>query len=586
MVTITFNGVDKSTFVLRRGSWSLNKRLVAETFSCTILDPSGTFEPAENDVVVVYQDTDLMFGGTVKTWERERFAGEGPVSFNISCRGKEEKAEKSIVTGSTAANPILTEMYALYTKYLAPKGVTWLGPTTGGSSISAMTFTRTRLGDIFSRACKEVNMQWRINGEDELAFVTAGDLPLPVNPLTSSDLLLGSVKVSKKAYDYANRLILQTGGTGETTHTETHTADGTKTYFLLSVEPKPAEQAEDLSWTFFHPTQVTVNGVTHNLDGSTGWSYDAVDHAVYTSGAAPTSGHLVVVSFTIGFPSTVRSWSASALNADGSLNYAVLEDKLVNLGHITNVNEAKVWGDIELTRITLTPRIVTASSYRKGFYPLQSGPLYIPEDNVNDDFLLQNVSISDDELDPRLPEIFRFNLELIEGGVAGRQWENLWREFSGQGSGGGTVTYGTGGTVETPGSGGGTGTVGYPIGHVIHLAGDNYNAVPLTTTWGGAPQAIPQKLGGADFAGTWRLRVPMYLLSAGTMEARLYDQSTGATLATVSTTTVAALLSNGYDYTEVTFSAPATLDNILLEVRVSSGTNNGVVGHSTLVKES
>lgn len=582
-VSITIQNVERSNIILRPGSWSLNKRLVTETFTCTVYDPKGIIVPELDDPVRVEHDGHLLFGGRIKTRKISRMGGDGPLAMVIQCRGYEEILEKIVISGTIPAGPILTRLYELYEIYLQPKGMIWVGATSGGEDITDLVVVRTKLSDVFSQACKQVNRIWRVNGDMWIGAASPGDTPFAVNPMTSSDFLMGTVEVSDQAYDYANRLIIQSGGTGEQQHTETHTADGVRTHFPLTVEPKTSEQDSDGNWTHYYPTSVKVNGVDHLLDGSTGWYYDSVEHIIYTSGSPPSAGHHVVTTFMVGFPATVRVWNGNAVTSAGTWNYATKVDKLINAGHMLDLNQILVWGTVELSRTSLSPKTVKGTTYARGFYPLQSGTLLLPENGISDEYLLMNLKINDKILKPSDTHLFEFHMEFIEGGVPGRQWEELFREYSGQGSGGGTIAYGSGGSAGTPGSGG-SGVL--PVGTTIHLAGDNYNAIPVSTTPVAASQAIPNKFGGASFAGVWKLRVPMFLLNNGTLTAELIDQTTAAVLASVTTTKTATLLSNDFDFKETTFAAPVGLDDILLHVKVSSGTNYAVIGHATLVKES
>ena len=584
-MTLYIAGTDHTTSVRRVDGWGLNKRLAAETFTFkfvnTVVGP-GAFRPASNSSVLAYHGSDLLFGGRIKAMDEYRLGGDGPVCIDVSCRGWEALAEESIITATIALGPIITRVYGLYQTYLQPKGVLWLGATSGGLTMTNdVTVVRTSLADLLNQMCKQVNYLWRINGEKYMGINLPGSLLFPDNPLTSAHFEMGSIRRHDKAYEYANRLILMSGGSGDAMHSETHVGNGVKTRFPLNVEPKaPVQDSETEVWTYYWPTETKINGVTKLLDGSAGWFYDEQEHHVWTNGAPVPNGHTVQTGYKIGYPATIRAWLPEALTSAGGWNFATMIDKMINMTHMSDVVQIKQWGDVELARRAAEPLVVTGTTRRKGYYPLMTGQLLIPEHVVNNDYLIQNVRVRDSGISETEPNHLLYDLEFIEGGIVGRQYETLFKEFLGGGSGGST-SVGSGG-----GSGGGTGVAELPIGATIHLAGHNDAAVYLTTTWSDAPQAIPNRFGGAGFPGVWRLRPPMYQLEAGTVEARLWDQTNGVVLASCSTNAVGALLSNAFGFPEVTFVAPLTVVNVLLQVRVTSGARDCVIGHATVVRDS
>lgn len=457
-VTFTVNGVDKTHTLKLGGTWNLTKRMAQEAFNATTFAQAYTSladVPSNGDAVLLYHNADLIFGGQVRKIRRYRMGGDGPTAVDIICRGWELLAEQSTMTRVIASGPLLTQAYALFLYYLQPKGVTWLGPTSGGPTIPEMVVTKANLADVYTRMQKLTNWMWRINGLKQLGFVDPGTLPFPKDPLLGTDFELG-VSIESDYFERATRLILTTGGDGEAIHSETHIGNGSKTYFLLNVEPKPDETDEAMVTTSFIPTEVVVNGVTNAIGGGV-WSYDTLNHAVYKSGAAVPNTHTVVVSYKIGFPATVRVWEPSLLLSTGHLDWQFVVDKQLQIGHITDVAEARAWGDVELLNRGGSPRTIKGKTAFPGWYPLLTGTVQIPSDNVNASFLVQGVTIKDtDRAGRNNPNHLLYELDLIEGDTPGRNYESLFREMlaGGVSGGGGISVAGSGGTVITPGTGG------------------------------------------------------------------------------------------------------------------------------------
>jgi hypothetical protein len=600
-VYITTPTENHSPWILRQGSWSISKRLTAETFDFTHWSDQygqAAWRPPENAPIIAWHGTDLLFGGTIKSINEYRLGGEGPIAHDVNCRGYEEIPEKIVLTGTYVGGPVRSVIYPIWQTYLAPKGVTWIGPTSGGPVVGDTSFVRSKLSDILTEISKKANATWRINGEKWFGVMLPGDLPLaPVNgQMTADHFLKGTVRIARKMYEYANRLILQSGGTGEANHTESHVADGIKTTFLLNVEPKLATKKTENeidTWTYYFPTKVDVGGTEHNLDGSTGWMYNSEEHGVFTSGAPPAAGTVIkVLEYKIGFPATVRVWLPHVLLPDGFWNYAVVEDKLLNVSHIADVDQVKAWGDQELSRRAVTPRTLSGSTRLRGFYPLMSGMLYIPEMFVAEDFLLQNVSITDEGLDTTHHyESLTYALEFIEGGVVGRQYETLFKEFlAGGASGGGSSISGSGGSVENPGGGGGGGTSGatpLPSGFTFHLGGDNQLAANLTTAFQDIPQMIPMRFGGAGMQGAWSLKAFGYRIigaqGAGFLEVALFHEFAGQ-IATAVIDADGNMTQGPWGYDDYQLACPAQVGNMTARCRMSGGPGMATIGHCVLVK--
>jgi hypothetical protein len=452
VIGVEINGTPR--YILGRGSWSIDKRLTSEVFRFTIRNDrysSLAYRPEVGDAVYAVQaGGHLVFGGQVLSTTERRAERDGPIEVEVEARDWSLLAQQVRLTGKLASGPILTTAYGLFVDWLQLKGVTWLGPTSGGPTVGDIEFRNATVAEVFSRLGKEVNYGWRINGDKELGFIAPGDLPFPFDPMEAEDFLMGSINISQVYYERATRLILTSGGTGDANHVENHTGDGVKSHFLLNVEPKPDEVDDAMVVTSFAPTEVVVNGVTHPLNGSP-WTWDPVNVAVYNSSAAVPNGHVVSVSYKISFPATVRVWEPSLLFSSGQIDVAYLVDKLLTVGQITDVAELKRWGDVELLNRGGQPRRIKGQTRWNGFYPLLTGTVVLPEHNVNAEFLIESVRVHDIGIDPELTaEDLVYDLDMIEGGMPGRQWEALWSEMNGGGSGGGTQVSGTGGTVTTP----------------------------------------------------------------------------------------------------------------------------------------
>lgn len=562
-IAFAINGTDRRAN-LRDGSLSVEKYFGVEVLTCQVLDRTSpgasAFRPTLGQSIYVEDGSDLVFGGTiVERREETLWSGSGTPTLTINtltAKSYETLADTIVIDSlSIASADVLATADDLCATYLAPLGVANIGSLSGGPTIPSMEFDHQPLSAIFAQMTQLSGYPWRINGDLEFAFVAPGDLT--GTALSESNGLDAGFAVEQSRVVRANRLFMRTGGTGDVTHTEGRTLNGTQTTFLLNVEPTTA------------PTIVTENGVDLTIGAGT-WTYNSTLKAIVRASGG-TNGHAISVSYPVTFPAWVRTWDASVQAAAGTWVAASLVDAVLDASDQTDLAQCKAWGDAEIARRMDEPKVVTVRTRTKGYYPLMQVALTFADSGVSGNYLVQSVRVevaTDDNV--------VYVLTCVEGDTLQRNWFDFFKARPSSTSGGISVLGTGGGTV--------SGSTTLPEGTTLSLGGDNVNAYELTTTWTDAPQARPTRMGGTGMTGSWLLRVPLFQLSAGTVEARLYNQTTAATIATVSTTQTGALLSANFATPTQSLTAPTNVDDVLLQWRVTSGTRKCVMGQATVVK--
>lgn len=634
------NGIDR-TDRIRWRTLSIDKDGAMETCQLDAYDPSGSFRLVEGDALRVLLSGGLEFGGEVFTAREVGIdrGTRGPVT-SVRAKGWAFEAGDVKVWGRFPAQPAYARAAAVLTQYLAPKGWTNIGPTTGGDLLPAVTYAGETVAAILDDITEAINVPWRVNGDRQFAYVLPGSLLAPVDFVegTGSVVHLG-VSVGRSQTRKASRLFLTTGGSGTVTHTETHIASGAETHFPVHVLPsagqasltaaaaagatslalrglpasytlkagvtltfgahgaytlgadattdadgavtvtlssgltQAAEAGEAVTLDASAFVRLQVNGVDTPLGGE--WTWNADEARFAKTGALPAAGTQVTYIAVVTLPVIVRVWTADTRDVWGQWNYANVRDTDLTDQAQTDISAAITWATNELAKRNTVPRQVQLTTYAQGLYPWQRATLDIPSRQATGPYLVGRVRLVDDGLRDRP----RVEVTLLEGDAIGPDWREFFRGQPVRGGVGGSATVGS----VSSGSGGGSATL--PAGTTVPLGGDNAVSVLAATTWQDVPQAIPVRLGGAGMAGTWLLRVPLYQLSAGTVEARLLDQTTGTALATVASTATGAYIDNSFfAFPSVSFTAPAGVDDVLLQVRVTSGTREVVVGKATVVK--
>lgn len=569
MWEILIDGVDRTALLLANG-FEITKDGGVETMTFVVFNEDVStfaYSPAHGHTVRAAFDTDLEFGGVVQRLTRTRVKTR--VGIKVECRGWAFDAGVRLTKTVAAGAHLLDLAHDLFTTYLQPRGWTWTGDTTGGPELPELTVEKQPLSGLYDELTQETGYPWRVNGDKVLSWTPAGSLSAPTALTESNATILKGHAIESTGTRAANRLFAQSGGTGTVAHSETHTGDGTRVCFPVNVEPStpPTEVVETVSGT---PTTYAIGGGR--------WNWD-VDHvaAVKVSGGSLAPGDSVTVPLTVERPAWVRAWTAAAVASSGYFNWASVLDTSVQAGDRADVVQLVAWAQAELGR-RLISRTIRLRTFTRGWYPWQKAAVTLPLDGVSGDWLVISTRLRVVGRGDQAPEM---TLTLLEDGGSPRWWFDYFRERSGTTTGG--ISVGAGGV----GSGGGSvGSGTLPIGHVIPLGGLNDDTFEATTSWQDWPNALPQRVGGPGMAGTWRLRAPMYQMAAGTLEARLFDVSAGAALATASTTATGT--NAGREWPDplpyADFSAPAGVDDILLQYRVTSGTRRVRLGMAGAVR--
>lgn len=649
MLSVAVNGTNRSGQIryesIRITKDGASEECVLETYSTRALG----FRIREGDELRITRAGVLEFGGEAFVIG-EPILGRGGITTQVRAKGwRFQAAEIKQVRIAFPSQEMNVTVAALYSRFLAAKGWTNLTPPTGGPVLPALYYEGVSVEDILNDLQTRSLIPWRVNGDRQMAFQPAGTFTAPYTLTQTNSVVKPGGRVQRSKVRYATRLFARTGGAGTVMHSETHIANGAMARFPLNVLPQKhsgsiradaayeaqtiqvggllangqlkagdtflvagSDQIQTLTadasvdgngdatisfapgltaavksghaLTFDAGTfvQLRVNGTLTPQSGP--WTFDHDEARVMVSGGAPAPGTAVRVDYPVTLGAIVRVWQPIALTAFGDWNYAEIRDAEADVTEQTDLEMAANWARAELAARYNQPNELTVETFAQGVYPWMRQMVNLPAAEAVGAYMVQRVELTD--VGAREPSV---TLMLLEGDAIGPDWRRFFLNRNGSGTAGGSIS--SGGTIvapggSSPGTGGGGGG-GYPIGHSFLMGGANDRAITLTSAWRAVPLAVPRLFGGAGMAGTWRLRVPMYQTAAGTMEARLIDQDTGAVLATVSSTRVAALFSDDFGsvHPSALVTVPAGVDDVILEVRVTAGARDAVVGMATLVRE-
>lgn len=547
-LTFTINGVDRKAY-LRDGTLTIDKHFGVEVATCDLWERTSpgasAYRPTLGHALYVQNGSELLFGGEIVGLEEYAIwstSGPSATVVSVQAKGYELIADRVVIDSLTIADAdVLAVANDLFTTYLSPLGVTNIGATSGGPSLGVdVEIDHQTLSAVFGQLTQLTGYVWRINGDKQFAFVAPGGLTgTGVTTSTALTTRPQDILVAQSRVLRATRLFYQTGGSGDVTHTESKVGDGTKTTFLLNIEPTTA------------PTEVDENGTIYALPSAT-WTYNSTSKAIVRATALGNAVP-VSVSYPVTLPAWGRVWDSSTLASSGEWTTSALVDAVLSLSDQTDLGQANAWATEELARRVDQPKRVTVATRTTGYYPLQELTITLSDVGVSGDYLVEAATIRVQDEDNIV-----YALECIEGDTLGRAWFEYFRQRPA--STGGGVSVSGGGS----GGGGSTSTV-----KRIPLGGDNYRGA-AETDWTDVPNAIPIRFGGSAMAGTWTLRTYRRVTHTTSpvtqVEIRLRDLTNSTTLATVSGTDSTTFL-----VSTTTFSAPGTEGVCLLQYRVTGG---------------
>lgn len=648
-LTFEVNGSDALPY-LRDGNCTVDKYYGVEVLTATLVDRdnvSGAFQVNEGDDIYLADDGGVVFGGTVISSERTSVVDDTGMQSRVVAHDYGTEAREVVVSYlRVPSQDVLVTASNLFDAYLAPRGFTNIGSTSGGPTIDAFVVEKTSLADVLALMQELSGYVPRINGDREFAMAEPGGISGPVTlSVANGNIRQGDAfQVVDERVERATRLFIQTGtpatGAGPVDHTELRTANGTHTVFPLNVEPGVkvaavnalagySSSATAMALDGAYQDRTLLGGDTFHIDGQA---------TLYTVAAPATSdadGAFATVTFSPGL-------SADVIDNQGVIFAPSAFVRLEVNGTPTALYGGQWSYDAEAHAFVKTsgaPTSGTTIEYQSPIaYPAwtrvwdssvvaSSGAI---DTTATVDATIQRHDQTDFVLATawgreevgrlaNLPTRVRLTTEekgfypmqeatiqVADRGVNGvhlvervraRVIDQFRVEYDLECVEGDTLgrawfeflrgqrSGGGGGVAASGGASGGGGSSSVLGVSRIPLGGDNFRGDNLTS-WEDVPNATPIKFGGPSTAGIWALRVYRRVKEttspATTIEIRLRDVTNSVTLATASTTS-----STTFAGEVLTFTSPAVEGVVLLQSRMAraSGTPaEGIVGQCSLEK--
>lgn len=177
--------------------------------TCVLLSPDGSDRPDIDDEIEVELDSELVFGGTIKTPTIRRFGDVAPpaLATSISALDFNELADRQTVTMTIPAGNVKAAATALV-PYL--DGVTLDPGQADGPTIDELVLKDAYVAGALQEIATRSGWLQEISHSKVLSFFPPGDRTAPWDVSDSEPTnTVGDLEVSKTRVDYANRIIVR-----------------------------------------------------------------------------------------------------------------------------------------------------------------------------------------------------------------------------------------------------------------------------------------------------------------------------------------------------------------------------------------
>lgn len=455
------------------------------TFAGAIDSLDGTYRPAIGAEVILTEDGTRIFGGTIDAPAEAGFGGiaaDNAITTHISAVDFNALADRRYVSTTIAAGTLKAALQAL-DDYLTAYGVTLDVAQVNGPNLDALSYSYTKLSDIFNELARLTGYVWEIDYTKTLRMFDPSVTAAPFNILNADGNVIGDITVEPDRADYANRIIVRfTAGAlsayifyravgANLSNGNTATVGG-KTYTFQTVLTNV-----DGNVLIGATTDDTLENfrAAINLDAGAGSTYavattinSQVSAYLLRTGmlrvgakTAGASGNSIACTTT----AAVADWTGEGdvphatlqLGADAALTNTVEADdaaeqaangiweRILDAPDITTAAAAQSLADAELTRAIVSAKVVKYVTEQTGIHPGQTQTITVTNRNLSGTFTVTAVEISN-----VAGTVVRRAVTAAGGTAVPLDWRDVYRKWAGGGSSSSpTTTAVPGGAVAT-----------------------------------------------------------------------------------------------------------------------------------------
>lgn len=321
-VTISINGTDKSSAIDWK-SVNLTRALTSEIDTLSFLvvrANSSGYRPALLDTVEVQEDSEVIFGGQIVSIYDEV---DGMVEYShITCKDYSFDMDKKLVV-KTYENMTVEDIIDDIATNFLPAGYT----TT--NVVCSVTIKYIQFNYEFPTKCLQqlaqiTNYDWYVDESKNIFFFLKGSQASAYNLTdTSGNYIYKSLRLSSDVRNIRNSIIVRGGKYQGNQYTETITADGEQTTFIMAYQ--------------YANIAITVDSVAQTvgidfIDNPASFDclYNFNEKAIkFPTASKPTVGQIIEITGNPYIPVITKYKDVNSINTYGEFEYKIV-DKSIN----------------------------------------------------------------------------------------------------------------------------------------------------------------------------------------------------------------------------------------------------------------
>ena len=427
MIRISIGGVFEPLVV---DTLTIDNRIEERTTATFMVDDADFLGDFAKGMPVIIEEKvnsvwEIIFQGVVEQAERTiiaKWGTETPYTrYLMDCIDYHYAADKRVAARSYQDEPVQNIVNDLFTEYLEDEGIS-IGNIDDGITLDEAVFNYVKVSDALDNLAEQTGFWWLIDENKQLQFLERGTNVAPWTA-TQADARHGTIKVKSENPRYRNRQIIKNAKDLTSVQTERQRADGETQSFTVGypVARVPTVSISTDGGSTWIAQTVGIKGLSEGDD----WYWSAGDPTITQEPGDPplNEGDIFRAEYQGEFPIVIISRDPDA----------IIDRQTVEGGGTGLVEDVKSRSELTtreagfqlaaqlIDKYGSVGQIISFRTTKKGLRPGQLLTVDFPDYKINDQFLIESVTATDEQAKNIL-----YTISAIQGPEV-RSWANLFK---------------------------------------------------------------------------------------------------------------------------------------------------------------